>query len=81
MTLKENGLILYNGPMKELQDKEPEDFVILELRNGYPFLRINLGSGEAKLTVDGRDKQGYVRLEKLNDGLWHKVDVIRNGKV
>ena len=81
ITTRENGLILYNGPMRELADGDPEDFIILELRSGYPFLRVNHGTGETKLTVDGRDKQAQVRLGKLSDGQWHRVDIIRNGKV
>ena len=68
------------APIKELRPGEPEDFIILELRSGYPYLRINHGSGETKLTVDGRDRQGQIRLGKLNDGHWHRVDIIRNGK-
>ena len=67
--------------MRELSDGEPEDFILLELRNGYPLLRLNHGSGETKVSVDGRDRQGHVRLGKLNDGFWHRVDIFRNGKV
>lgn len=81
ITTKDSGLILYNGPVTDLGEGEPEDFIILELKNGYPFLRINHGSGETKLTIDGRDKQGQLRLSRLNDGHWHRVDIIRNGKV
>jgi len=58
-----------------------DDFLSLELRNGLPLLRINSGSGELKLTVDGRDKSGHARLKKLNDGRWHRIDIFKRGKV
>ena len=67
--------------MDELTESEPEDFILLELRGGYPLLRINRGSGEAKLTIDGRDRQGQLRLQKLNDGFWHRVDIFVSGTV
>ena len=60
---------------------EVEDFVILELRKGYPLLRINHGTGEAKLQIDGRDRAGNRRMRGLNDGKWHKIDIFRNGVV
>ena len=64
-----------------VQAGDEEDFIIVELRGGYPVVRVNHGSGEAKLTIDGRDKQGKRQLEKLNDGTWHRVDIFRTGKV
>ena len=60
---------------------EVEDFVILELRKGYPLLRVNHGTGEAKLQIDGRDRAGNLRMRGLNDGKWHKIDIFRNGAV
>ena len=60
---------------------EVEDFVILELHKGYPLLRINHGTGEAKLQIDGRDRAGNRRMRGLNDGKWHKIDIFRNGEV
>jgi hypothetical protein len=81
MTLRENGLILYQGPMRDVAEGESEDYLILEMRNGYPLLRVNHGTGEIKLTIDGRDKHGVVKLGKLNDGHWHRVDVFKSGKV
>ena len=62
-------------------DNEREDFLLLEMRNGYPVLRVNHGSGEARLSVDGRDSQGRLRLRKLSDGKWHRIDVFINGQV
>lgn len=58
-----------------------QDFILLELRNGFPILRIDHGSGEAKLTLDGRDGNGVVRLNNLNDGSWHRIDIYRHGRV
>ena len=83
ITTRDNGLILYHGPVGDaaVGGTESQDFLLLELRNGYPFLRMNFGAGETKLTVDGRDKFGHVRLPRLNDGHWHRVDMIRSGKV
>ena len=40
-----------------------------------------MGSGETKLTVDGRDRHGDVRQNKLSDGHWHRVDIFTAGKV
>jgi len=62
-------------------DNIREDFLLLELRGGYPELRVNQGSGEARLSVDGRDRRGRLRLGKLSDGQWHRVDIFINGKV
>jgi len=81
MTTADNGLLLYQGPIAELADGDAEDFVILEMKNGYPLLRLNLGTGETKLTVDGRDRHGVVRQQKLSDGRWHRVDIFTDGKV
>ena len=80
MTLRENGLLVYQGPMRDLAENDPEDFLIMEMKGGYPLLRINHGTGEMKLTVDGRDKHGVVKLGKL-DGHWHQVDIFKSGKV
>jgi len=81
MTTEDDGLVLYQGPITELSEGDAEDFVILEMKNGYPLLRVNLGSGETKLTVDGRDRHGVVQQSKLSDGHWHRVDIFTAGKV
>jgi len=44
-------------------------------------LRVNQGSGEARLAVDGRDRQGNLRVGKLNDGQWHRIDIFIRGQV
>ena len=81
ITSRDSGLILYFGPLTVSPDNEREDFLLLEMRNGYPVLRVNQGSGEARLSVDGRDSQGRLRLRKLSDGKWHRIDVFINGQV
>lgn len=73
--------MLYHGPMRELNESEDPDFMLLEMRLGYPVLRINHGSGEAKLTINGKDHRNRMVLEKLNDGKWHRIDIFRDGKV
>ena len=42
---------------------------------------MNQGSGEARLAVDGRDRQGRLRVGKLSDGEWHRLDIFINGQV
>lgn len=37
--------------------------------------------GDLKLAVDGRSRDGQQRLGKLNDGRWHRIDIIQTGKV
>ena len=81
LTSHSNGLVLYNGPLHPPKAGDEKDFILLELRNGYPYLRINHGSGETQLAIDGRDRQGKVQLERLNDGKWHRVDIFRKGNV
>ena len=60
---------------------QPEDFISLELLGGYPRLTINHGTGTNTLTLDGRDKAGAVIMRKLSDGVWHRIDIVRTGKV
>jgi len=90
ITSRDSGLVFYLGPLTVSPDNDREDFLLLELRGGYPVLRLrggypvlrlNQGSGEARLSVDGRDRQGHLRLGKLSDGRWHRLDVFINGRV
>ena len=78
ITSRDSGLILYFGPLNDDSDDTREDFLLLELRGGYPVLRVNEGSGEARLAVDGRDRQGRLRVGKLSDGRWHQLDIFIN---
>ncbi|KAK3581134.1 hypothetical protein CHS0354_033929 [Potamilus streckersoni] len=75
-----NGLLFYNGPVEELKMNDPEDYISLELVDGYPRLLINHGSGELELKLDGRDRHNNVIMQRLNDGRWHHIDIIRKGK-
>lgn len=76
-----NGLIFYNGPVSELGRDDPRDFISLSLIDGYPELQLDHGSGNVTLTLDGRDKNGERHFQRLNDGKWHHIDIIRKGKV
>ena len=62
-------------------EDEQDDFLVLQLKGGFPTLKINHGSGETKLTIDGRDRAGNLRMRRLDDGMWHKIDIFREGKV
>ncbi|XP_060579771.1 LOW QUALITY PROTEIN: neural-cadherin-like [Ruditapes philippinarum] len=75
-----DGLIFYNGPVEELSRDDPQDFIALSLIDGYPVLQVDHGSGSVTLTLDGRDLNGDRHLQKLNDGRWHHVDIVRKGK-
>jgi len=76
ITSHDDGLILYFGPLDDESDNgRAEDFLLLELRGGYPVLRVNQGSGEARLATDGRDRKGRIRQRKLSNGHWHRLDI------
>lgn len=47
------------------------DFFAIELLDGYIYMHLDLGSGSLKLRASNR---------RLDDGTWHKVDVVRNRK-
>lgn len=72
LTSLPNGLILYNGPVAPLEQADPRDFILLELTNSKPRLRINHGTGELTLTIPGS--------KQLNDGAWHRIDIHRKKK-
>jgi len=38
-------------------------------------------TGEIRLTVDGKDRSGRRRLNKLSDGTWHRIDIFQHRKV
>ena len=57
------------------------DFILLELRGGLPVLRVDHGSGETILNLDGVNEGGIQTLTKLNDGSWHRIDIYRTGRV
>ena len=69
-----------------LYDTDPSvadqtDFISLELREGYPRLRLNLGDEQATLDVRGRNAAGEERIRPLSDGRWHTIEVIKNNRV
>ena len=47
------------------------DFFAIELLDGYIYMHLDLGSGSLKLRASNH---------RLDDGTWHKVDVVRNRK-
>lgn len=69
ITLKAEGLLLYNGPIIRPAKIEEEltDFVSLELERGFPRLLIDFGSGTSELRIKSK--------KQLNDGEWHRIDL------
>ena len=47
MTLNDDALVMYHGPVTDSlqQSGQTSDFILLEMRNGYPMLRVDHGSG------------------------------------
>lgn len=72
--MKENGLLLYNGPTAELGIGDNYDFIAVQLVKGK--VRVSLSLGEARSTT-----LGVSRSDKLNDGDWHLVEIFRNATV
>ena len=79
MTTQADALLLYNGPMTT--DDIVFDFFLLELVGGYPKVRVDMGDGELVLEITGRNEASDVRLDPLNDGTWHSIELFKNGKV
>ncbi|GFO50422.1 neural-cadherin [Plakobranchus ocellatus] len=78
ITLEPDGLIMFNGPVVDIDPtKNAQNFILLELKNGYPQLRLNLGVGEVLLALNGTNRQGQVKMPALNDGQWHRIDIDR----
>lgn len=71
-TDKPNGFILYLGNENKTGAKRAkrDDFMALEIENGYPVLTIDLGNGPERIISD---------LYSAN-GKWHKAVVQRNGE-
>ncbi|XP_076325233.1 neural cadherin isoform X1 [Tachypleus tridentatus] len=69
MTLKPNGLLLYNGPITNPEPREIgiQDFLSVELQDGRPRLLVDFGSGTAEVRVNTK--------RTLNDGEWHKLNI------
>ena len=75
-------MIFYNGPLRTSRNTSvmTSDYMLLELHGGYPLLRVNHGSGEARLEIDARDATRNTRQQQLNDGRCHRIDVFRRGR-
>ncbi|XP_037102848.1 neural-cadherin [Syngnathus acus] len=67
-----DGLLLYSGPLAQLQAWDYEDFMALELIDGTPSLKINHGSGTVVLQLPGNIN--------VADRRWHRLDVRSNSK-
>ncbi|KAM5132244.1 basement membrane-specific heparan sulfate proteoglycan core protein [Mantella aurantiaca] len=68
-TTSTNGLILWQGMEVREQGRE-RDFISLGLKDGHLLFSYQLGSGEAKIMTE----------DPINDGEWHKITAIREGK-
>ncbi|XP_017769994.1 PREDICTED: DE-cadherin [Nicrophorus vespilloides] len=62
----ENGLIFYAGPMVYNPFPYNRDFMSLELRDGYPVLLLDYGSGTTEVIL---------RHKNLNDGASHIIKI------
>uniref|UniRef100_A0A8C5H0I1 Neural-cadherin-like n=1 Tax=Gouania willdenowi TaxID=441366 RepID=A0A8C5H0I1_GOUWI len=67
-----DGLLLYSGPLAQLQAWDHEDFMALELIDGTPTLKINHGSGTLVLQLPGN--------VNVADRRWHRLDIRSNSK-
>nr|XP_043886785.1 putative neural-cadherin 2 [Solea senegalensis] len=67
-----DGLLLYSGPLAQLQAWDHEDFMALELVDGTPTLKINHGSGTVVLQLPSN--------VNVADRRWHRLDVRSNSK-
>ncbi|XP_067135660.1 neural-cadherin-like isoform X2 [Centruroides vittatus] len=68
MTRSPNGLLFYNGPIANPDPGEVsvQDFISLELKDSFPRLLIDFGSGTAEVIV---------QHTSLSDGEWHQIDI------
>jgi hypothetical protein len=75
ITKKDEGLLLYNGPMVEPEPEEIilQDFISLELDKGEPRLLIDFGSGTLELRVKTNGT--------LSNGEWHRIDLFWDKEV
>ena len=85
-----SSLLLYSGPDREIAQNNSEiknyvenqknqfvskDFLLLELVNGKPRLRMDFGDGELKAEMLGNN------VNSLADSKWHSLSVIIEEKV
>ncbi|XP_023578283.1 basement membrane-specific heparan sulfate proteoglycan core protein isoform X10 [Octodon degus] len=64
-----NGLLLWQGA-EVGEASRGKDFISLGLQDGHPVFSYQLGSGEARLVSE----------DPVNDGEWHRVTVLREGR-
>ncbi|XP_035275512.1 neural-cadherin-like [Anguilla anguilla] len=67
-----DGLLLYSGPLAQLQHWDAEDFMAIELIGGTPTLKINHGSGTLVLQLPSN--------VRVADRRWHRLDVRSDSK-
>ncbi|KAM8927903.1 basement membrane-specific heparan sulfate proteoglycan core protein [Pelodytes ibericus] len=68
-TTSANGVILWQG-MEENGRGKGKDFISLGLKDGHLLFSYQLGSGEANILSE----------DPVNDGEWHKIIAVREGK-
>ncbi|XP_063807041.1 basement membrane-specific heparan sulfate proteoglycan core protein-like, partial [Pseudophryne corroboree] len=68
-TTSTHGVILWQG-MEEKEKGRERDFISLGLKDGHLVFSYQLGSGEANIITE----------DPINDGEWHKVTAVREGK-
>lgn len=71
-TNKTNGFLLYLGNENERDGKQrgqQNDYMALEIENGYPILAMDLGNGPDKI----------ISKKNVADGKWHQAIVERTG--
>ncbi|XP_049790251.1 neural-cadherin-like [Schistocerca nitens] len=73
ITHKEDGVLLYNGPLSFATSNNVSDYIALEIRQGEPRLLIHIDDNTTELILKVTN---YV-----NDGKWHQVDIYWNHKV
>ncbi|KAL6485862.1 hypothetical protein MHYP_G00052540, partial [Metynnis hypsauchen] len=76
-TSEPNGLILYTqGKPQDKRDAHSQksnkvDFFAVELLDGSLYILLDMGSGTIKVKAT---------QNKVNDGVWHHVDIQRDGR-
>ncbi|KAE8744365.1 hypothetical protein FOCC_FOCC009018 [Frankliniella occidentalis] len=68
---KPDGLVFYVGPMKRNPALPIQDFMALELHNGFPVLLVDYGSGTVRME--------HTKIN-LNDGESHRIDILWSDK-
>lgn len=71
LTRQDNGLIFYIGPLRRNYKLPVTDFMSLELRNGFPVLLVDYGSGTVQVEQN---------IKKVNDGERHTIAINFNTK-